>query len=169
MRRTVQIAGQVENLFGTLDENLKLLESALQVTTDLRDNRLAIEGEPEQVERAVGILNQYNELVREGRRLDNGAVKSLLRIATQVPEASLRNILEPGEPGRPRIFGKIATVLQMIVVIWILLDWDRDLNARWLGVWTISAAMFTGLSGLLYVWDAVNQLGAHPASSATKS
>jgi len=28
--------------------------------------------------------------------------------------------------------GKIATVLQMIVVIWILLGWDRDLNARWL-------------------------------------
>ncbi len=68
---------------------------------------------------------------------------------------------------RPRVFGKIATVLQMIVVIWILLDWDRDLNARWLRVWTIGAAVFTGLSGLLYVWDGVKQLGAHPASSAT--
>ena len=68
---------------------------------------------------------------------------------------------------RPRVFGKIATVFQMIVVIWILLDWDRELNARWLGVWTIGAAVFTGLSGLLYVWDAVKQLGAHPASSAT--
>jgi len=69
---------------------------------------------------------------------------------------------------RPRVLGKIATVFQMIVVIWILLDWDRDLNARWLAVWTIGAAVFTGLSGLLYVWDAVKQLGAHPASSATK-
>ena len=68
---------------------------------------------------------------------------------------------------RPRVSGKIATVLQMIVVIWILLDWDRDLNARWLRVWTIGAAVFTGLSGLLYVWDGVKQLGAHPASSAT--
>jgi hypothetical protein len=28
--------------------------------------------------------------------------------------------------------------------------------------------VFTGLSGLLYVWDGVKQLGAHPASSATK-
>ena len=68
----------------------------------------------------------------------------------------------------PRIMGKIATVLQMIVVLWILLDWERNLNARWLAVWTIGAAVFTGLSGLLYVWDAVKQLGAHPASSATK-
>ena len=35
MRRTVEIAGQVENLFGTLDENLKLLESSLHVATYL--------------------------------------------------------------------------------------------------------------------------------------
>jgi len=69
----------------------------------------------------------------------------------------------------PRVLGKIATVLQMIVVIWILLGWENSLNARWLSVWTISAAVFTGLSGLLYVWDGVKQLGAHPASSATKS
>ncbi len=69
---------------------------------------------------------------------------------------------------RPRLSGKIATVFQMIVVVWILLDWDRDLNVRWLRVWTIGAAVFTGLSGLLYVWDGVKQLGSHPASSATK-
>jgi hypothetical protein len=55
----------------------------------------------------------------------------------------------------------------MIVVLWILLDWDRDVNVRWLRAWTLGAGVFTGLSGLLYVWDAVKQLGAHPASSAT--
>jgi len=60
---------------------------------------------------------------------------------------------------RPRIMGKIATVLQMIVVIWILLGWDRDLNARWLKIWTLGAAVCTGVSGLLYVWDGVKQLG----------
>jgi CDP-diacylglycerol--glycerol-3-phosphate 3-phosphatidyltransferase len=68
---------------------------------------------------------------------------------------------------RPRVSGKISTVLQMIVVSWILLEWDRDLNLNWVRVWTIGAAGFTGLSGLLYVWDGVKQLGAHPASSAT--
>jgi len=67
---------------------------------------------------------------------------------------------------RPRVFGKIATVLQMIVVVWILLDWDRELSVRWLKVWTLGAGACTGLSGLLYVWDGVKQLGAHPASLA---
>ncbi len=69
----------------------------------------------------------------------------------------------------PRIVGKIATVCQMVVVIWILLDWDGDLNVRWFKVWILGAALFTGVSGLLYVWDGVKQLGSHPASSPTTS
>jgi len=103
MRRTVQIAGGIEPLFGTLDENLKFLESTLQVTTQLLDNHLAIEGEPAQVNRAVRILDEYNQLVREGRVLDNGEVKALLRVAAEEPGISLRGILETG---RPRAFGK---------------------------------------------------------------
>ena len=62
---------------------------------------------------------------------------------------------------RPRILGKIATVLQMAVVLWILLKW----NTRWLKVWTLGAAICTGGSGLLYVWDGVRQLSAHPSAS----
>lgn len=69
---------------------------------------------------------------------------------------------------RPRLIGKVATVFQMAVVVWILLGWDRDLNARWFAIWSIGAAAFTGISGLLYVWDGVKQLGAHPASSPTE-
>jgi len=103
MRRMVQIAGGIEPLFGTLDENLKLLESALHVTTQLQDDKLAIEGEPAQVDRAVRILDEYNQLIREGRELDNGEVKALLRVATEEPNVSLRRILDPD---RPRAFGK---------------------------------------------------------------
>jgi CDP-diacylglycerol--glycerol-3-phosphate 3-phosphatidyltransferase len=62
---------------------------------------------------------------------------------------------------RPRILGKVATVLQMIVVVWILLKWPPS----WLPAWTIGAAVCTGVSGLLYVWDGTRQLSAHPSSS----
>jgi phosphate starvation-inducible protein PhoH and related proteins len=106
MRRTVQIAGQMENLFGTLDENLKLFESALHVTTYLRDNHLAIEGDAAQVDRAVTILDEYNDLVREGRPMDDSAVKALLRVAIEEPNTKLKQILEPGQPLKPRMFGK---------------------------------------------------------------
>ncbi len=38
--------------------------------------------------------------------MDNGAVKALLRVAAEDPQTSLRHILEPGQPARPRQFGK---------------------------------------------------------------
>jgi cardiolipin synthase (CMP-forming) len=70
---------------------------------------------------------------------------------------------------RPRLTGKIATVLQMAVVIWILLKWDFGHGAIWLRYLTLGAAICTGISGLLYVLDGVKQLGSHPASSPTKT
>ena len=62
---------------------------------------------------------------------------------------------------RPRLLGKASTVLQMAIVLWILLKWPE----KWLWVWIIGAAVCTGGSGLLYVWDGVRQLSAHPAAS----
>jgi phosphate starvation-inducible PhoH-like protein len=106
MRRTVQIAGNVGTLFGTLDENLKFLESALQITADLEDNNLRLEGKAEHVERAARILEEYNELVREGRRFENGEVNSLLRLAAEEQGIPLRELLEPMGRGAQRPFGK---------------------------------------------------------------
>jgi len=62
---------------------------------------------------------------------------------------------------RPRIVGKVATVLQMVIILWVLLKWDSN----WLRVWLLAAAICTGISGLLYVWDGSRQLSVHPASS----
>jgi phosphate starvation-inducible PhoH-like protein len=103
MKRTVQLSGGIQQLFGTLDENVKLLESSLHVTTRLKSDELEIEGDPAQVERAVRILEEYNQLVREGRVFNNGEVKSLFQVATQEPHVTLRQM---AEPTRPRHFGK---------------------------------------------------------------
>src|SRR5579884_2907474 len=53
MKQSIRLVGGIEQLFGTRDENLKLLESVLSVTTSLRDNTLEIEGEPKQVDRII--------------------------------------------------------------------------------------------------------------------
>jgi len=63
---------------------------------------------------------------------------------------------------RPRYLGKIATVLQMILVLWTLLKWSN----KWLTVWVLSTGIFTAISGLLYVLDGMVQLNASPRSSA---
>jgi phosphate starvation-inducible protein PhoH and related proteins len=105
MKQTVRMLGGLNELFGTLDENLKLFESALQVTTQLKDHDLEIEGAPEQVERAARILGDYNARVREGRVPDSHEVKALLRIATTAP-APVAELRGAFSPTRSRSLGK---------------------------------------------------------------
>jgi cardiolipin synthase len=67
---------------------------------------------------------------------------------------------------RPHVVGKVATVLQMISVLWVLLKWDAGSGARWLLGWTTAAALLTGISGIIYVMDGVRQLSQSPHSAA---
>jgi phosphate starvation-inducible protein PhoH and related proteins len=103
MRQTVRIAGGINELFGTLDENLKFFESTLRVTTHLRDRDLEIEGDPEQVKRAAQLLDAYNDRVREGRIPTSQEVKSLLRTAADEPASALTGAFSPT---RTRALGK---------------------------------------------------------------
>ncbi|NBR85491.1 MAG: CDP-alcohol phosphatidyltransferase family protein [Verrucomicrobia bacterium] len=64
-------------------------------------------------------------------------------------------------PIRPRLVGKAATLLLMVTVIWALLKWD----AGWLRWLAISAAVCTGISGVLYVLDGMKLLSASPDSA----
>jgi cardiolipin synthase len=69
---------------------------------------------------------------------------------------------------RPRLLGKMATVLQMTVVLWILLKWGGGISAGWPKYTSLGAGICTGLSGLLYVCDGMRQLSSHPSSSPTQ-
>lgn len=64
---------------------------------------------------------------------------------------------------QPRVLGKVATVLQMAAVLWVLLKW----HSTWLVVLSAAAAVCTGVSGLLYVRDGALQLSASPKSVAS--
>lgn len=103
MKTSVKIGKGVENLFGTFDENLKLLERGLRVTTHLRDETLEIEGESANVDRAQRLVEEYTELVEGGARFDQGEVQSFLRIICEDPDATFKGLTEAG---RPRTFGK---------------------------------------------------------------
>jgi phosphate starvation-inducible protein PhoH and related proteins len=103
MKRTIHITGKIEPFFGTLDENIRTLEDALQVRTHLHDTRLTVEGQPESVEQAVRVVEEYNHLTRHGRLLSSEEVKSLVRVATEEPNESPRGMFEHS---RMRSFGK---------------------------------------------------------------
>jgi CDP-diacylglycerol--glycerol-3-phosphate 3-phosphatidyltransferase len=65
---------------------------------------------------------------------------------------------------RPHLIGKAATVLQMAAVLWALFKLDER-ALYWL---CAGAAALTGISGLIYVFDGMRQLGTHPASLPAK-
>jgi len=103
IKSTVRINRGVESLFGTRDENIRLIETGLGVHTHLLDNTIEIEGEPESVNRATGILEDYNTLLREGHVFNNGDLNSYLRVVTNDSEVSLRSLVNSG---KQRNFGK---------------------------------------------------------------
>jgi len=64
---------------------------------------------------------------------------------------------------RPVFIGKVATVLQMICVIWGLLKWP----SFWLFYLSLATALCTGVSGIIYVWLGLRRLSASPSSQAS--
>ena len=103
MKRQVKITRGIEPLFGTRDENIRLLESALNISARLLEDSLEIEGEAASVKRAEAILEDYVSLVREGQAFTNGDMKNYLRVVLEDPQVSLRALVSSA---RQRNFGK---------------------------------------------------------------
>ncbi|HJY08061.1 MAG TPA: PhoH family protein [Bryobacteraceae bacterium] len=104
MKTCVQITRGIESLFGTRDENIRLLESGLNLRTRLLDgDSLEVEGEESQVRRAEDILEDYMDLVKDGHVFNNGDLNSYMRVVTADPNVSLRRLVESG---KSRSFGK---------------------------------------------------------------
>ncbi len=104
MKSSIQIHRGIEPLFGTRDENIRLLESGLNVRTRLLDGQsLEVEGDESQVRRAEQILEDYVDLVGEGHTFNNGDLNSYMRVVTADPNVSLRRLVESG---KSRTFGK---------------------------------------------------------------
>ncbi len=103
MKTSVRIQKGVQELVGTLDDNLKLLEQYFQVSARLGEDELEIEGSEGNVNRAQRMVQEYSELVERGTRFDQADVRAFLRILSEDPEATLKSLTEAA---RPRAFGK---------------------------------------------------------------
>lgn len=103
MKASVQIDRGLESLVGTRDENLRLIETGLQVGIHLKDDKIEIEGDDSNVARAERILEDYFSLVQEGHVFGTGDLYSYLRVVTEDPEVSFRSLVTSG---KQRSFGK---------------------------------------------------------------
>ena len=103
MKKNIGISQNIEQLFGTRDENLHLLEDGLNVSIDLKEDSVEIEGAAGDVKRAEQVFSDYEFLQKSGHTFNNGDLGSLLRVVTSDPATSLRGL---AEAGRQRSFGK---------------------------------------------------------------
>jgi phosphate starvation-inducible protein PhoH and related proteins len=103
MKKTIEIVSKIENLFGTRDENLQVMEDGLNVTIELRADSVQIEGAPRDVARTEQIFTDFEYLIRSGHDFKNGDLGAMLKVITQDDSTTLRGL---AEAGRQRSFGK---------------------------------------------------------------
>ena len=73
----------LETLFGVHDQNIKYLESLLDVRINARGQDVSIDGDPTDVETAERILEDFSELFKEGRQFTD---KELREAFAQIAE-----------------------------------------------------------------------------------
>src|SRR3970040_3004483 len=89
MRRIAMPDEGIETLFGSFDENLRQLESALNVSLKTRGHDVVVEGSTDDLARAERVLDQLAGLLRGGYRFSRGDVKTAAQLLAQDPDAEL--------------------------------------------------------------------------------
>src|SRR5208337_604148 len=97
MKKSIGITPNIETLFGTRDENMRVLEDGLNVTIDLRSNAIELEGAAREVARAEQVFADYEGLQRSGYTFNNGDLNSMLRVLVADPTATLRGLADAGK------------------------------------------------------------------------
>src|SRR3954467_15883394 len=103
MKKSIGVAPNIETLFGTRDENVRVLEDGLNVTINLRSNSIELEGAARDVARAEQVFTDYESLQRSGYTFNNGDLNSMLRVLTSDPKSTWRGL---ADAGKQRSFGR---------------------------------------------------------------
>ena len=97
MKIALEITPHLEPLFGTRDENLRLMEDSLDVRIDLRSDAVHVEGAEESVVRVQRIFQDFETLRRQGVNPHNGELNGMLRLVVADPTVTLRSLADSGK------------------------------------------------------------------------
>ncbi len=96
MRKIDLAEGELQDLFGVHDENLRHLESHLDISVSARDREVFLEGDDERVDIAAKVLTELGGLIAKGYELKDKDVQTALRIAKDAPQVSLERFFGDG-------------------------------------------------------------------------
>ena len=97
LKIALEITPNLEPLFGTRDENLRLMEDSLGVRIDLRSDAVHVEGPDEGVTRVQRIFQDFEALRRQGVNPHNGELNGMLRLVVADPATTLRSLSDSGK------------------------------------------------------------------------
>jgi phosphate starvation-inducible PhoH-like protein len=96
-KKAIEITPGIEPLYGSRDENLRLLEDGLHVQIDLRSDAIHVSGEETQVARAAQVFADFDALRKLGVTLQNGELHALLKLVVADPASTLKGLVEAGK------------------------------------------------------------------------
>ena len=118
---------QAVNLFGSFDENIRLIEEEFSVTVVNRDGELRVTGEPEDTMLAVKAINALLALSARGEPINEQTVRYVTGLCRRGQEAQIDEltggvlcISAKGRPIKPKTIGQkkyIESVLKNTVTI----------------------------------------------------
>jgi len=114
----------LETLFGVHDQNIKYLESLLDVRIDARGQDVSIDGAPDDVETAENILEDFSSLFKEGRQFTDKELREAFAQIAEDRAFSLRDYFTKARfnpSGKKQVAPKSATQRKYIQAIQ-----DRD-------------------------------------------
>lgn len=100
-------------LFGSLDENLKIIEKEFTVAVVFRDSELKVTGDEENVSAAVRTIESLIKLVNRGEHIDEQNVRYCINMVHEDKEDSIVQlagdcicITSKGKPVKPKTMGQ---------------------------------------------------------------
>jgi phosphate starvation-inducible protein PhoH and related proteins len=100
MRKIAVPEEGIETLFGSYDENLRFLESLLNVTIRTQGQDLLVEGDPVGAEKVERLVSGLATLAREGYRIGNGDVKIAAQLVSEDARVQLNEYFLKGAASR---------------------------------------------------------------------
>ena len=104
---------QAVSLFGSFDENIRLIEQHYAVSILSRDSDLKVTGEPEAVAKAVRAIGGLRQLINRGEQLGEQNVRYVLMLVDEGGEAEIPQltsdsicITSKGRPVKPKTIGQ---------------------------------------------------------------
>ncbi len=97
IKKLLDITTGIEPLYGTRDENLRLMEDSLHVTIDLRSDFIQVTGQPDAVTRVERIFGDFEALRKAGVHPHNGELNGMLKLVVTDSTVTLRSLVDSGK------------------------------------------------------------------------